>query len=85
MILCRDGKLTFHEMNTIARRPVPVPEVSPPAGKAVLNMDQAMAGHIRSILELTNGKIKGKGGAAELLEMNPSTLRFRMNKLGIKT
>jgi transcriptional regulator with GAF, ATPase, and Fis domain len=28
--------------------------------------------------------IQGKGGAAEILDINPSTLRSRMEKLGIK-
>jgi sugar diacid utilization regulator len=34
-------------------------------------------------LETTNGRINGKGGAAELLCLHPNTLRFRMDKLGI--
>jgi formate hydrogenlyase transcriptional activator len=41
--------------------------------------------HIREILRLTNGRIKGKGGAAELLGLNPSTLYSRMQKSGIAT
>jgi hydrogenase-4 transcriptional activator len=32
---------------------------------------------------MTNGRVHGKGGAAEVLGINPSTLRNRMNKLGI--
>ncbi len=46
-------------------------------------LDTIIENHIRSILKFTNGKIHGKGGAAELLSMNPSTLRHRMKKLGI--
>jgi transcriptional regulator with GAF, ATPase, and Fis domain len=46
-------------------------------------MDEAMASHIRGVLELAGGKIHGPGGAAELLEMNPNTLRWRLDKLGI--
>jgi transcriptional regulator with GAF, ATPase, and Fis domain len=34
-------------------------------------------------LEKTSGRISGEGGAAELLKMNPSTLRDRMKALGI--
>jgi len=37
----------------------------------------------RRVLEMTNGRVHGKGGAAELLGINPSTLRYRMNQLGI--
>lgn len=40
--------------------------------------------HILWALELTGWKVRGKGGAAELLEINPSTLAFRMKKLGIE-
>ena len=46
-------------------------------------MDDVIADHIRATLAYTRWKISGPGGAAELLDMNPSTLRFRMGKLGI--
>ena len=39
--------------------------------------------HIQKVLKITNGKIHGPGGAAELMGINPSTLRNRMNKLAI--
>ncbi len=48
-----------------------------------LNLDAAMAVHMREILKLAKGKIHGPGGAAELLGMNPNTLRWRLDKLGI--
>ncbi|MEM6359418.1 MAG: sigma 54-interacting transcriptional regulator [Bacteroidota bacterium] len=34
-------------------------------------------------LNFTNGKVRGKNGAAELLDINPSTLESRIRKLGI--
>ena len=40
--------------------------------------------HIGSVLELTGWRIRGKDGAAELLDMRPSTLRSRMAKLGLR-
>jgi transcriptional regulator with GAF, ATPase, and Fis domain len=40
--------------------------------------------HILQILDQTRWKIEGKKGAAEILNLNPSTLRTRMRKLGIK-
>jgi len=49
----------------------------------VINLDRAIAKHIVKVLNLTNGKIHGEGGAADKLGVNPSTLRNRMNKLGI--
>jgi len=40
--------------------------------------------HILHVLGLTNWKIEGPDGAAEILELHPSTLRFRLKKLGIE-
>jgi len=40
--------------------------------------------HILYVLKKTNGKIYGRGGAAELLDMHVSTLNSRIRKLGIK-
>jgi formate hydrogenlyase transcriptional activator len=39
--------------------------------------------HILRTLDKTNGKVRGPGGAAEILDINPSTLYSRMKKLGI--
>jgi formate hydrogenlyase transcriptional activator len=39
--------------------------------------------HIIGILRQTRGVIEGPRGAARLLEMKPSTVRFRMKRLGI--
>jgi transcriptional regulator with GAF, ATPase, and Fis domain len=50
---------------------------------ASLNLTEVESRHISSVLRVTNGRIKGPGGAAELLGLNPSTLYFRMRKLGI--
>jgi transcriptional regulator with GAF, ATPase, and Fis domain len=48
-----------------------------------LNLDDLTTFHIRRTLKHTKGKISGPGGAAELLGVNPNTLRKRMNKLAI--
>ena len=39
--------------------------------------------YIQSILKKTEGRIEGKGGAADRLGLHPSTLRARMKKLNI--
>lgn len=54
-----------------------------PHVETVVAMDQAVTNHIRFALTHTKGKVAGKGGAAELLEMHPSTLRSRIKRLGI--
>jgi transcriptional regulator with GAF, ATPase, and Fis domain len=47
-------------------------------------LDQAMVRHIEEALERTAGRVDGPNGAARLLAINPSTLRARMRKLGIR-
>jgi len=49
-----------------------------------LTLDEVQRAHIRAVLEQVGGRIYGKGGAAELLGMKPSTLQSRMQKLGIE-
>jgi transcriptional regulator with GAF, ATPase, and Fis domain len=46
-------------------------------------LDEVLSGHIQRALQQTQGKIHGPGGAAELLGMNPSTLRSKMKRLHI--
>ena len=50
----------------------------------VVSLDQIQQQHILHILNETGWKINGVGGAAEILQMKPSTLRNRMKKLGIQ-
>jgi DNA-binding NtrC family response regulator len=40
--------------------------------------------HIVQVLEACGWRVRGLGGAAAILELNPSTLESRMNKLGIR-
>ena len=47
------------------------------------SLNSLVSSHIVKTLEATGGKIEGPNGAAKLLEINPSTLRKKMNKLGI--
>jgi transcriptional regulator with GAF, ATPase, and Fis domain len=46
-------------------------------------LNAVMSAHISKILKQCNGKINGPGGAAEKLDIDPSTLRKRMTKLDI--
>ncbi len=70
----------------LGRRPVspPVEPLSPPAPDSFPPLDQVVSGHIRQALDMTKGRINGPGGAAELLGLNPSTLRGKMKKLGLR-
>ncbi len=48
-----------------------------------LSLDEAMSRYIRAVLDKVYWKVARKGGAAEILNVKPSTLRFRMKKLGV--
>ncbi|MDR1493643.1 MAG: sigma-54 dependent transcriptional regulator [Planctomycetaceae bacterium] len=49
----------------------------------ILTLDEVVRQHIESVLTFTHGIVEGEYGAAELLKINPHTLRARMRKLGI--
>src|SRR5690606_40037323 len=55
-----------------------------PAPSDVASLDDAIRSHILGALERTRGKVEGPGGAAELLRINPNTLRSKMRKLGVR-
>lgn len=41
----------------------------------MVTLQMAMRAHIEQALQLTHGRIEGRGGAAQLLDINPHTLR----------
>lgn len=47
------------------------------------NMEEVERHHIQQMLQKTNWRIRGKGGAAELLGLKPTTLEARVKRLGI--
>jgi len=66
----------------------PTLSIRPPAskstgGEVAMTLDEAQRRHILKVLESTGGKIRGDGGAADVLGLKPSTLRSRMQRLGI--
>ncbi len=50
----------------------------------LLSLEEIERNHILQVLDFTNWRIEGKKGAAQILVMNPSTLRSRIRKLGIE-
>jgi transcriptional regulator with GAF, ATPase, and Fis domain len=81
IILNKDGPLIFNQV--IPTRQEVAVSTEPVHENEVYNLDEIISRHIHRVLNITNGRVHGKGGAAELLGINPSTLRNRMNKLGI--
>lgn len=72
--------LIISKGETLELRP-PCIEVKPSA--LPVTLEEVERRHILSTLRTTQGRIKGAGGASELLGINPSTLYSRMRKLGI--
>ena len=60
------------------------PEIADSAVAKSMAMEDAEREHILRALELTNGRVRGKNGAAALLQLKPTTLESRMAKLGIQ-
>jgi transcriptional regulator with GAF, ATPase, and Fis domain len=56
---------------------------TPDRKNGLLSISDVEREHIQKILEKTDWRIEGNNGAASLLDLNPSTLRSRMQKLGI--
>ena len=74
MILATGSKL---------RIPLPKRESGPAAAFAPLTLQDAEREHILSVLQMTNWRVQGDGGAADLLGLKRTTLESRMMKLGI--
>ncbi|HQK19751.1 MAG TPA: sigma 54-interacting transcriptional regulator, partial [Polyangiaceae bacterium] len=52
--------------------------------KEFRRLEEVERQYIREVLNHVGGKITGKAGAAEILGMKPSTLQFRIDKLGLR-
>jgi len=50
----------------------------------ICTLDELTAFHIRRALDKTGGKIHGPGGAAQLLGLKSTTLRAKMDRLGVR-
>ncbi len=50
----------------------------------LVTLDDLQRRHIIRVLKKTKGRVRGKTGAARILGLKPTTLEYRMQKLGIK-
>lgn len=73
VILCQGKRLQMVEGLVLSTPVLPGPTT----------LDEVMKNHILTVLNSTRDQISGKGGAAQILGINPSTLRSRMKSLGI--
>jgi transcriptional regulator with GAF, ATPase, and Fis domain len=61
----------------------PAPDATPVTDDRLLTLDEHEQMQIKRALEVAGGKLHGPGGAAEMLGINASTLRSRMEKHGM--
>jgi transcriptional regulator with GAF, ATPase, and Fis domain len=73
MILAKGPHLVLDAPHATSRPDLPSAELS-----------EVEAEHIRAALERTGWRVRGPGGAAEVLGMKPTTLESRMAKVGIR-
>ena len=85
LILSRGEPLTFHNLQVPIKTERPFEKGLRPALRQEdpLALDDVVSTHISKVLEMTGGRVGGERGAADLLKLNPSTLRKKMRKLGI--
>jgi formate hydrogenlyase transcriptional activator len=62
----------------------PTAIAAPPAANDPASLEHVERSHIVAVLKRTNWRVDGPQGAARILDINPSTLRSRMQKLGIR-
>jgi formate hydrogenlyase transcriptional activator len=80
IVVARDGTL---DLAGFVGEPLDVEDVPRPAGRLRPLVD-VEGDYIRQVLQNAGWRIEGASGAAQILGLRPSTLRARMNKLGIQ-
>jgi DNA-binding NtrC family response regulator len=80
MIGCDGGMLDAAGLfSSPSNKPIP-----PEAPHGDLTLEEVERAHIRRVLEGARWVIEGEQGAARILGLNPSTLRGRLRKLGLR-
>ena len=76
VIVCSDTTITARDL--VLQAPGGVADPGPP-----LDPVEYERQYLRDVLQRSGGVIKGPGGAAEILDVAPSTLYYRLRKLGL--
>jgi len=82
-VLLAEGEVLFVDPLRTEERSTIGPALAAPATQ-LRRLEDIERDYIGEVLRRTQGAIAGKGGAAEILGLPPSTLRDRMKNLGIK-
>jgi transcriptional regulator with GAF, ATPase, and Fis domain len=83
LILSKEQPLTFEDLMVDIRSSIPSSSVPDNLGDCSISLNSVISSHISRTLQMTDGRVGGEKGAVRLLEINPSTLRKKMRKLGI--
>ncbi|MDR7372976.1 sigma 54-interacting transcriptional regulator [Flavobacterium aquidurense] len=79
-----ERSVLLSDTKTLTKVYLPQPDASDHNGYVdIIDLESVEKQHIIEVLRRCNGKISGKGGAAELLGLPASTLNSKMRKLGI--
>ncbi len=88
VIVCSGSQIEVGDLGMISSQITASPPrrstLPTPQDREVVSLDEHDRRYILEMLKATNWKIKGVGGAAALLGLNPGTLYGKMRKLGIK-
>jgi PAS domain S-box-containing protein len=78
------NSLQLEDPLTVSGTPPQSQSATKAAAAPLMSLEQMERQHILTAMAQASWKIEGSGGAAELLDINPGTLRSRMKKLGIQ-
>ncbi len=81
LILSEGKPLTFDDIK-FKGTPPSEPSIEPLEFEE-MNYDKMLFNFYQKALDLTEGRVEGKGGAADLLGVNPRTLRHRMRRISV--
>lgn len=81
-VLLTDGEILTVDLDVTRNHHVAAQAIAP-LPQALVALDDLERAYLERVLENTGGVIEGKGGAAEILKLNASTLRSRLKKLDI--
>jgi transcriptional regulator with GAF, ATPase, and Fis domain len=82
-ILSRGPELALEQGSAAIPDVMEVKEQAHEDESTILTLQEMERRHIERALKITGGKLYGEDGSADLLGINPNTLRSRMKKLGL--
>jgi transcriptional regulator with GAF, ATPase, and Fis domain len=83
VLLSEPPRLRIPPLEAATRASAPAPAAPERRPREWVTLAEAERRYVAEVLRETRGRITGAGGAAELLGLKPSTLNFRIRKLGL--